>query len=138
MTQTEFPSLRDSLLNRWGEFAADVERLVGSAPVPLGQAKPPNRSGVYLLRDDQNAVAYVGKAIGKEGLRDRLLRKHISGDDSHAIQRAYLSTIPERNERRLFIKKYVCATWLEVSDFRRAADLERLMIWLLQPPWNRQ
>ena len=138
MTQVEFPSLRDLLLGRWSEFAADVEQLVGRSSVPLGQAKPPNCAGVYLLRDDQNAIAYVGKAVGKEGLRDRFPRKHISGDDSHAIQRAYLRTIAERNERRLFIKKYVSTSWLEVSDHRRAADLERLMIWLLQPPWNRQ
>ncbi len=45
-----------------------------------------------LLLDE--TVVYVGEAKGSKGLRDRLLSKHLSGDESHAIQRAFADTFP--------------------------------------------
>ena len=61
--------------------------------VLLGIANPPNVSGVYmLLMDDE--VMYVGEAKGAKGLREQqFLSKHISGDDTHAIQRAFKSKL---------------------------------------------
>jgi hypothetical protein len=87
-----------------------------------------------LLVDD--AVMYVGEAKGSKGLRDRLLSKHISGDDNHAIQRAYKLDFPDRALRREHIKKTVFARWLPIADPARVSAVEQLPIWLYDPPWN--
>jgi len=89
-----------------------------------------------LLVDGE--VMYVGEAKGREGLRDRLLSKHLSGDDGHAIQRAYKLDFPDRALRRAHIKETVFARWLPISDTARVSTVERLLIWLYSPPWNKK
>lgn len=90
-----------------------------------------------MLLVDGN-VKYVGEAKGGKGLRDRLLSKHMSGDDNHAIQRAYKLDFPDRSLRREHIKKTVFARWLPIADPARVSVVERLLIWLYNPPWNRK
>ncbi len=114
---------------------ADVEAVIAAPSVPLGEALPPNTSGVYLL-EVSNKVVYVGEAIGSKGLRDRLLSKHLSGDDSHAVQRAYKGRYPDRAIRRAQIKLEVYARWLAMEENARVSALERILIWLLKPDWN--
>lgn len=115
----------------------DVAALLASSAVLLGIANPPNVSGVYmLLMDDE--VMYVGEAKGAKGLRDRLLGKHISGDDTHAIQRAFKSKYPDRGLRRDHIKRTVSARWLSIADAARVSTVERFLIWLYEPPWNKK
>lgn len=118
-------------------LTADVEELMRAPSVSLGVAAPPNSPGVYVLLVDDRVV-YVGEARGAKGLKDRLLSKHLSGDDNHAIQRAFKDKFPDREERRAHIKKVVFARWLAVNDHNRVSALERLMIWLLDPEWNRK
>ena len=77
----------------FAEIAEDVRALLLAEAVPLGRASPPRTSGVYMLSVGQD-VAYVGEAKGSGGLRDRLLNKHLSGDDNHAIQRATFWSSP--------------------------------------------
>src|SRR5882672_11870437 len=112
----------------------DVDKLLATLPELLGLARPPNVHGVYMFLVD-GAVMYVGEAKGREGLRDRLLSKHISGDDSHAIQRAYKLDFPDRALRREHIKKTVFARWLTIADPARVSAVEQLLIWLYNPPW---
>ncbi len=88
-----------------------------------------------LLVDD--VVVYIGEAKGSKGLRGRLLSKHLSGDDNHAIQRAFKEQFPDRFLRREHMKVHVCARWLVVPDPARTSALERLLIWLYKPEWNR-
>jgi excinuclease UvrABC nuclease subunit len=127
-------SSNDALaMQRWKEFSTEVESLLQSPSQVLGEANPPNTSGVYVLYDENMTLSYVGIATD---LRNRLLNKHLSGDESHAIQRAYKLEYPDRAARREFIKHNVRAKWMQVDDPARAADLERLLIWLFQPPWN--
>lgn len=116
---------------------ADVAKLLAAAPELLAQANPPNVHGVYMLLVD-GTVMYVGEAKGSKGLRDRLLSKHISGDDNHAIQRAYKLDFPDRALRREHIKKTVFARWLPISDPARVSAVERLLIWLYNPRWNKK
>ena len=127
-------SLDDLLLRRWQQFSIEVKSLMQGSSDTLGEATPPEESGVYVLFDEYTTISYVGVAVN---LRDRL-HKHISGDESHAIQRAYEDRFPDRTERRDFIKCNVRAKWLLVRDRHKAADFERLLIWLFQPLWNRQ
>jgi excinuclease UvrABC nuclease subunit len=126
--------LREKLLQRWEQFSREVMSLFRSEGYALGQANPPDEPGVYVLLDE-TTVVYVGIATN---LNDRLRNKHISGDESHAIQRAYADRFPDRIERRGFIKQHVRAKWLVLNDPGRAADLERLLIWLYEPSWNRR
>jgi hypothetical protein len=114
----------------------DVGKLLATAPELLGWASPPNDNGVYMLLVD-GSVMYVGEAKGREGLRDRLLSKHISGDDGHAIQRAYKLEFPDRYLRREHIKKTVYARWLQIADPARVSAVERVLIWLYNPPLNK-
>ena len=128
------PSSVDEALKLIADDAAD---LLAVSPVLLGRASPPNVYGVYMLLVG-GQIMYVGEAKGRKGLRDRLLGKHISGDDDHAIQRAYKTEFPDRNLRRDHIKKTVFARWLPIADPLRVSAAERLLIWLHDPPWNRK
>jgi len=115
----------------------DVAALLAFSPVSLGVANPPNVPGVYMLLVDDEIV-YVGEAKGAKGLRDRLLSKHISGDDNHAIQRAFKPDFPDRGLRRDHIKGTVSARWLSIADTARVSTVERFLIWLYKPAWNKK
>jgi excinuclease UvrABC nuclease subunit len=127
-------SIEDRLMGRWQLFSARIESLLQSDSIPIGEANPPEEPGIYVLLDESMRVLYVGLATN---LRDRL-HKHVSGDESHAIQRAFKEHFPDRSERRRFIKRNVSVKWELVDDPVQLADTERLLIWLLQPVWNRQ
>ena len=128
-------SLDDILIRRWDQFSLDVKSLMRSDSRALGEADPPEEPGAYILLDEYMTIVYVGIA---GNLRDRLVSKHVSGDESHALQRAYADRFQDRSQRREFIKQNVWTKWLPVTDPVRLADLERLLIWLLQPPLNRR
>ena len=115
----------------------DINKLLAVKPELLGQARPPDVFGVYMLLVGDE-VMYVGEAKGRKGLRDRLLSKHISGDDSHAIQRAYEEEFPDRGLRREHIRKTVLARWLPISEPAQVSAVERVLIWLYNPPWNQK
>jgi hypothetical protein len=115
-------------------IADDVRAVLEAPTVLLGLAKPPYTSGVYILSVGDK-VTYVGEAKGSKGLRDRLL-SNISGDNDHAIQRAYLAEFPDRLLRRDHIKANVHARWFEIPDLDRVSAVERVLICLLQPEWN--
>lgn len=114
----------------------DVHAVLKAPVVPLGSAMPPFTSGVYMLSVG-GRVKYVGEAKGSKGLRDRLLSKHLSGDDNHAIQRAYLADFPDRLLRREHIRANVYVQWLEIDDRDRVSAVERVLICLFRPVWNR-
>ena len=125
-------SINDLLMQRWRQFSSEVELLMRCAPLTLGNAHPPEERGVYVFYDENETISYVGIAAN---LHDRF-HKHVSGDESHAIQRAYKDRFPDRTLRRRFIKDNVRAKWLILNTPYMCADLERLIIWLLQCPWN--
>ena len=127
------PDLDDLLL----AIAEDVRSVLKTPAVALGTANPPSASGVYVLSAGTE-VKYVGEAKGRGGLRDRLLNKHLSGDDNHAIQRAYLSDFPDRSLRRVHIRTNVFARWREISDCDRVTAVERVLICLYRPAWNKK
>ena len=118
-------------------LSSDVNTLLVVTPVQLGVADPPDAFGVYMFLVN-NEIVYVGEAKGSQGLRDRLLRKHISGDDNHACQRAFKEQLPDRLARREHIRTNVFARWLAISDPERVSAVERLLIWLYKPAWNRR
>jgi hypothetical protein len=116
-------------------IAEEVRAVVEAPAVPLGKAMPPLTPGVYLLSVGDE-ITYVGEAKGSKGLRDRLLSKHLSGDDTHAIQRAYLAGFPDRVLRRDHIRATVFARWLAIADLDRVSAVERVLICLYRPAWN--
>jgi excinuclease UvrABC nuclease subunit len=127
-------SIESLLTRRWDQFADDLRQLLSGRACTLGEALAPRESGIYVLFDEHTTLTYAGMA---RDLCDRF-HKHISGDESHAIQRALAERFTDRTERRKFIKENVQASWRVVSGAVRLADLERLVIWLYQPSWNRR
>lgn len=114
----------------------DITALLAGPIVPLHEASIPNRSGVYIFYSGDGKILYVGEARGRNGLQDRVLSKHVAGDDSHALQRAYKLEYPDRLKRRDFIRQSILVQWLEISDSLRIPVVERVLIWLLSPPLN--
>jgi excinuclease UvrABC nuclease subunit len=127
--------LEQKLMQRWREFALDIGTLLRKPSYSLNGANLPTEPGVYIIIDEKGNDCYVGKAT--RSLRDRVLSKHVSGDESHAIQRAYKDQFPDRVERRRFIRDNMRVKWLQVADQIKIVDLERLLIWLLQTRCNR-
>jgi hypothetical protein len=113
----------------------DIAAVFRTTPVLLGTARPPLDKGLYVLQSDEEVI-YVGQALGSKGLRDRLLSKHLSGDDSHALQRGFAVDFPDRSLRRAYLKEQVLARWIVMNDAGRVAALEQLLIWLYRPKYN--
>jgi len=62
-------------------------------------------------------------------------RKHISVDESHALQRAYEIAFPDRILRRAHVKSTVYFKWLAIDDEAPGIQtVERALIWLYNPP----
>jgi excinuclease UvrABC nuclease subunit len=116
-------------------FSREIESLVDAPSVFLRMADLPETPGVHLVLR-KGEVVYVGKAAGSAGLRDRL-RKHISGDKSHALQRALLAKIPDRVLRRDHIRSTFSIKWVAVEDKEHVSIIEQIAIWLYRPEFNR-
>ena len=118
------------------EFSRAVEALIAAEPLLVGAANPPDTSGVYafLIGGD---LMYIGEAKGSGGLRDRILRKHVAGDEGHALQRHFKDQFPDRMLRREHIKRNVQVKWIVVENTESVSVVERMAIWLLSPPLNR-
>ncbi len=116
-------------------FAKDINTLVTSAAIPLAEAVIPEEHGIdmFLFQGD---IMYVGEAKGSGGLRDRILSKHLSGDESHALQKSFKIEFQNRMARREFIRQNIHVKWVVIDDTERVAMIERLAIWLFRPPWN--
>jgi hypothetical protein len=128
---------RDQIVAALEDIRADIEDLLSAPLMLLGAASPPSDNGVYMFVHD-STIVYVGEAEGSGGLYDRLLRKHLSGDDNHALQRAFKEQFPNRRERRDHLGNNIHVRWVSISDPDRVAAVERLAIWLFRPPWNKK
>lgn len=123
------------LASGFPSFTVSIESLIAAIPCYIGESSPPRHPGVYLLLlNDQ--IIYVGEAKGRGGLRDRILNKHVSGDESHALQRYFKDEFSDREVRREYIKRNIKVKWVVISD-DSVSVVERLAIWLLNPPLNR-
>ena len=112
------------------------EFLVIERAEPLGTAKPHYSPGVYALFFEGERV-YIGVARGKNGLRNRK-RNYVGGDDGHTTHREFLSIMPDKKERSAFIKTNVSMAWHMTETAEIAEELERELISIIQPKWNRQ
>ena len=119
------------------ELSRSVESLVAAEVFVIGQADPPKLPGVYAFMINDKHM-YVGEAKGSGGLYDRIMRKHVSGDEGHALQRYFKVDFPDRVIRRDHIMGNVPVKWVIVEDLLSVAVVERLAIWLLEPPLNRK
>ncbi|WP_334064338.1 hypothetical protein [Alteromonas genovensis] len=118
-------------------FELAIVSLLEAEAILLGEAKPPNEIGVYALYFE-DTLMYVGEAKGKKGLQDRLISKHISGDDNHTLHKAFLARFPDKNRRKAFIKLNIYAKWIVIECPETVSAVERLLIWSLRPAWNKK
>ena len=49
--------------------------------------KIPKKIGIYLWRDKENKVVYVGIGLGKNGLRQRLVKQHLRSSYTKSVLR---------------------------------------------------
>lgn len=110
-------------------------RLLEAPRVSVGEAQPPEKNGVYAFSIDDEII-YVGEASGSSGLRDRICRKHVSGDESHALQKEFRRRFPDRLQRRAFIKQTILVQWVEIPDSLMVTLVEKLAIVCLNPRLN--
>jgi hypothetical protein len=110
-------------------------RLLQESRVLVGDARPPEKNGVYAFSID-GEIIYVGEASGSSGLRDRICRKHVSGDDGHALQKEFQKWFPDRLQRRAFIKETISVQWVEIPDSLMVTLVEKLAIACLKPRLN--
>ena len=115
-----------------------ISQIMSSPKELLGDTNPPKEPGTYIIYDHNDELSYIGEAKGSGGLKDRLLSKHLSGDDKHAIQRAYKTSHPDRVLRRTYIKENVSVRWVATPDANTALAVERLLILMFNPAWNRK
>lgn len=116
----------------------DIERLFASQAVLFAEVDPPENPGVYIIYDHDNRLSYIGEAAkGAGGLKDRL-KKHLSGDTTHAAHRHYKEEFPDKRERRKFIEQNVQVKWVATRDASDAIDVERLLICAYKPAWNKR
>jgi hypothetical protein len=111
------------------------EELLSAPRVLIGAASPPAKNGVYAFSIGDEIV-YVGEAKGSSGLNDRILKKHVSGDEGHALQAAFCEQFPNRLERRTYIKSSIYVQWVEIPDSLEVLFVETLAIAVLGPRLN--
>lgn len=121
--------------NALSSARAYFEKLVAAPPIIVGRAMPPSTSGVYAFSIGEEIV-YVGESAGSRGLRDRIKSKHLSGDDSHALQAAFLFEFPDRKSRRAHLKEKIGVRWVEIPDSLLVSVVEKLAIFVLKPRFN--
>lgn len=127
-------SLKNSemILSRAGAL---FDKLMQASRVPVGEARPPEKNGVYAFSIDDEII-YVGEASGSSGLQDRICRKHVSGDEGHALQKEFQRQFPDRLQRRAFIKETILVQWVEIPDSLMVTLVEKLAIACLNPRLN--
>jgi hypothetical protein len=109
--------------------------LVAAPCVLISNANPPEKNGVYAFSID-GEIVYIGEAAGSGGLYDRILRKHVAGDDSHALQKAFKLKFPERQERRVYIKNKISVQWIEIPDSLMVTAVEKFGVLVVEPRFN--
>jgi hypothetical protein len=125
-------TFRETTLSAAGTL---FDRLMAAQPVLLSDARPPNKNGVYAFSID-GEIIYVGEAAGSSGLWDRICRKHVSGDEGHALQKEYQHQFPDRLQRRDFLKTNVFVQWVDIPDSLMVTAVEKLAIAILEPKLN--
>lgn len=131
-------NLSEIAKKRLAETLPSVKLMLSQEKLSVRESAPPQSNGVYIFYDESGEVSYVGQASGAKGLKDRIKSKHVSGDDRHALQRAFVDRFPDRSERREYIKDNLTVSWIEIEDINIIGHTEHFLIWLFQPKWNRQ
>lgn len=129
---------QEKLNKLFPDLESYISQIMKAEKILFGDANPSREPGAYIIYDHEGNLSYIGEAKGSGGLRDRLLSKHLSGDDNHAIQRAYKESHLDRALRREYIKKNIRVQWVETKDANTALAVERLLILMFNPPWNRK
>lgn len=109
--------------------------LVSARRFLLGDAIPPRVNGVYAFSYEGHVV-YVGEAAGSGGLYDRVIKKHLAGDEGHVLQKELGGRFPDRLLRRQWIKQNIWVQWVEIRDSLMATAVEKFAILIIEPSWN--
>ena len=109
----------------------------------LDSGTVPEARGIYLWRDkeDESAV-YVGRAIGKRGLKGRIIGQHLRSSYEQSVFRIAVVRsvgVDSRNGSVDYIKQHFTISLAECPDEALAVIVaaEALLLAALRPRFNR-
>ena len=103
----------------------------------------PKNIGVYLWRSKRNnEIVYIGRALGKAGLRQRIMHQHLANGYTKSVFRRQIAMEKGLNLREQsvsFIKKNFNLSFisLEGEDAHTVLLVETLLIYECCPRYNR-
>jgi hypothetical protein len=124
------------------------ERLLSENPSDAARLEPdavPLERGIYLWRWKENeSAAYVGVALGKRGLRGRIIEQHLRPSYYKSVFRikvAEYRTVDRREESVKYIKSHFTIAFVKCSgpeeDSATISAAEALVIAALRPQFNK-
>ena len=99
--------------------------------------------GVYLWRSKESGrIVYIGRAIGKKGLYQRIVRNHLSNSSTKSVlkkQIAEKEVLDIKAEAAEFVKKNFTFSYLEFerADSNIVVLVEVILINEYRPKYNR-
>ncbi len=109
-------------------------------PLNIVKVSIPKETGVYLWRSKiDNNIVYVGRALGKRGLHQRIIRQHLAPSYSQSVLKR---RIAEENNLSIleatdFLKEHFTLAFLPIAQLNIAKLTEMLLINEYQPKYNR-
>jgi len=120
------------------------EKLVKSIvydPKNVGTNTVPKNAGVYLWRSKRNGeIVYVGRALGRKGLYQRIVRQHLSEGYAKSVFRRRVAEeygLNLRGEAASFIRENFVFSFIPLEDRKIVSLVEIFLINEYSPKYNR-
>ena len=112
-------------------------------PLTSNLSLVPRQIGVYLWRHKESGkVAYAGRALGRGGLHDRIVRQHLGKGYSKSVLRRQLANehgLRYKSESTQYLGEHFTFSFTVVPEHDRALvpSIEAMLILEYQPEYNR-
>lgn len=112
--------------------------------------KVPEDPGVYIFyRKDSNKKAYIGRAIGKKGLKQRILKQHLSSSYSKSVFKIGVIrkySLASKPEAAKYIMDNFTVSWLPVNESNKSTSgnhslaklIETLLLYEFETEFNKE
>ncbi|NVM56359.1 MAG: GIY-YIG nuclease family protein [Candidatus Helarchaeota archaeon] len=129
--------LRDALI-----YSEKLVKAENHDPKNIDLNTVPKKIGVYLWRSNRNnKIVYVGRALGRRGLYQRIMRQHLSDNYTKSVFRKQIAEeygLNLRDESTSFIKDNFVFSFIsfEGKDKNIVSLVETLLIYEYLPKYN--
>jgi len=124
-------------------YSEELVKAEPQDPEGVGANGVPKKIGVYLWRSkENNRIVYVGRALGKDGLYQRIVRQHLSNGYTKSVFRKQIAeeyNLNLKKESVAFIKDKFVFSFIsfEGKDKHLVSLIETLLINEYLPKYNR-